>query len=106
MKKEFLPSKKFFIRLTVAIVLIIVGFLIYKVSIYFKNRNSNNIAKQVKVINQVQDDSNNNGIPDWEERLWGLNPNKDGEANKEFILNKRKTLKLNNGNSDSNSTKK
>ena len=49
----------------------------------------------VKIVQSLEKDSNSNDIPDWEEALWGLNPKKDGEANKEFILNKRKALNPN-----------
>lgn len=40
----------------------------------------------------IQKDSNKNGIADWEEYLWGLNPEKNGKENKEFIENKKKEL--------------
>lgn len=37
------------------------------------------------VSDLVTQDSNKNGIPDWEESLWGFDPKGDGEANKKAI---------------------
>lgn len=49
-------------------------------------------VKAVTVSSIIQKDSNNNGIEDWEEYLWGLDPQKNGPENKEFILAKKKSL--------------
>jgi hypothetical protein len=38
-------------------------------------------------------DSNNNGIPDWEERLYGLDPLINGEENLKIVTQKREELK-------------
>jgi hypothetical protein len=53
----------------------------------------------------VQKDSNNNGIPDWEEILWGLDPSKNGPSNKEFITAKQEALSKENGASVSSTNK-
>jgi len=37
----------------------------------------------------VELDSNDNGIPDWEESLWGLDPKGNGDANKKAIASKK-----------------
>ncbi len=96
MENNFLPSKQFVNRLIVIVILIAGVFSIYKIIGFIKNKSDKNTpVKLVNVIQKVQDDGNDNGIPDWEERLWGLNPNKDGVKNKEFILNKRKELNPN-----------
>lgn len=90
--KKYLPSKKF-TAIILFIVVIIVAFSLIKITIkFFKNRyeEKHGPAKiEVTVGSLTQKDSNDNGIPDWEEYLWGLNPNKNGEKNKE-IINKKK----------------
>lgn len=45
----------------------------------------------------VEQDSNDNGIADWEEILWDLDPNEDGEKNKVIILQKRRDIAIANG---------
>ena len=91
--KNYLPSKKF-----QAIVLIIVVFI----ALFFTVKGIVSLIKSKKLTSKepakitvseiIQKDSNNNGIPDFEEYLWGLDPNKNGPENKEFILAKKKTL--------------
>ncbi|MFA6386647.1 MAG: hypothetical protein WCW04_02680 [Candidatus Paceibacterota bacterium] len=91
--KNYLPSKKF-----QAIVLIIVVFI----ALFFTVKGIVSLIKSKKLTSKepakitvgevIQKDSNSNGIPDWEEYLWGLDPNKDGVANKEFIISKKNTL--------------
>lgn len=91
--KNYLPSKKF-----QAIVLIIIVFI----TLFFTVKGIFSLIKSKKITSKepakitvseiIQKDSNNNGIPDWEEYLWGLDPNKNGVANKEFILSKKNTL--------------
>lgn len=96
MQQNFLPSKQFIIRVLVIIILALGVFSIYKIVNYIKNKpNKDNTVKLVTKIQKVQNDGNDNGIPDWEERLWGLNPEKDGEKNKEFIMERRKALNPN-----------
>ncbi len=97
MDKKYLPSKFFVIRIAFILVLAVTIFGVYEIVTYFKNRPSGKAPVKVMVKDIVQKDSNSNGIPDWEEYLWGLNPLKDGPSNKEFILAKRKTLAENNG---------
>jgi hypothetical protein len=93
MRPNYLPSKQFIIRVIVIIILIAGVFSVYKVINYFKNKPAkDNTAKPVTVIEKVQKDTNSNGIPDWEEYLWGLDPNKNGVENKEFILAKKDAL--------------
>ena len=96
--KKYLPSKKF-ITLILAIMVFIILFLsVRAIIIFFKNKNGTNTAgQQTKLTigtpeSISQKDSNENGIPDYEEYLWGLDPYKNGPDNKEFILAKKKTL--------------
>jgi len=100
MKKDYLPSKEFLTKIIVIVLLVAGIFSISKIVGFIKNRPHKNTEIGVKIVQSIQKDSNNNDIPDWEESLWGLNPKKDGEANKEFILNKRKALNPNGDFSD------
>lgn len=96
MDRKYLPSKQFIIRVLIIAILIIGVFSVYKLVDYIKNRPAKDKSIQlVSTIQKSQKDSNNNEIPDWEERLWGLDPNKDGKENKEYIMAKRKTLNPN-----------
>lgn len=95
--KKYLPSKKFIIVVIFIIILIMVFLAVKGIVSYLKNRKINNSEPVPMTIGSIiQKDSNNNGIADWEEYLWGLNPDKDGEKNKEFIMNKKKELAQNN----------
>ncbi|MEI7689324.1 MAG: hypothetical protein WCI91_04055 [Candidatus Nomurabacteria bacterium] len=92
MDKKYLPSKIFVIKVVVIIVIAATIFGTYKIFSYFKNRPKGGKVVKLLFKNVVQKDSNNNGIPDWEEALWGLDPTKDGASNKEFIDAKKKTM--------------
>lgn len=93
MNKEYLPSKQFITRVIIIIILTVGIFGVYKL---IKNKsNTSDVPLIFSIIQSTQKDSNDNGIPDWEEKLWGLNPNKKGVENKEFILEKRKALNPN-----------
>ncbi len=95
MDKNYLPSKMFLVRVAFILGIIAIIFGIFKTYTYFKNKPQKNNQATVLVRDVVGTDSNNNGIADWEEYLWGLNPAKNGESNKEFIMAKRKTLSEN-----------
>lgn len=95
--KKYLPSKKFISIILFIIILIALFFAIKGIISYFQNRKGNGNKQVTMTIGSIiQKDSNDNGIADWEEYLWGLNPNKDGQKNKEFILNKKSELAQNN----------
>lgn len=96
MDSKYLPSKMFVIRIAVVIAIIAIVFSVTKIVKYFQNKPNSKTPMKVLVKDIVQKDSNSNGIADWEEYLWGLDPNKNGPENKEFILAKRKTLAENN----------
>lgn len=101
-KKSYLPSPQF--RARVILLLIILAIVSVSISIYdyFKNRKSTKskglpthtirVSEDITVSDIISKDTNLNGIPDWEESLWGLNPTVDGQKNKEYIENKRKTM--------------
>mgnify|MGYP003434351501 CR=1 FL=1 len=96
--EEYLPSKQFRARVIILAILLILALGVYKIASYFKDRLGNRSGTALVVKPEViQKDSNGNTIPDWEESLWGLNPLKDGDSNREFILAKRETLAKENG---------
>lgn len=93
MDKNYLPSKQFTARVVTLVVIVLVVFGIYKLVGYIKDRpNQAKEPTKIAVKEIVQKDTNKNGIPDWEESLWGLDPTKDGPENKEFILAQRAIL--------------
>jgi hypothetical protein len=91
--KNYLPSKQFTVRVVTLVIIVLVVFGIYKLVGYIKNK-PDKVKEPTKIAVKeiVQKDSNKNGIPDWEESLWGLDPAKDGPSNKEFILAQRAIL--------------
>lgn len=93
--KKYLPSKKFIVIIMFIVVLIVLFFAIRGVINLIKNKKIEKVENkviQMTVGSIIQKDSNSNGIADWEEYLWGLDPNKNGSENKEFILTKKKSL--------------
>ena len=92
MDKKYLPSRGFMIRIAIIAVVFLVIFGIYKLTTFVKNKVSEKQETKILVKDLVQKDTNSNGIPDWEESLWGLDPNTNGPSNKEFILAKRASL--------------
>ena len=91
--KKYLPSRKFVAIILIIIILIALFFTVKGVASLIKRAGGNNGAPiEMTVGTLIQKDGNGNGIADWEEYLWGLNPNKNGESNKEFILSKKKAL--------------
>lgn len=95
--KKYLPSKKF-VTILIIISLIIALFFAFKsIKNLLKDKISDNEGKVVSMTvgNIIGKDSNENGIADWEEYLWGLNPAKNGKENRNFILSKKKELEDN-----------
>ena len=92
------PSKRFLIRGGIAsllIVLILVVQTQWFLNLFSKNKKSSISVNNATVGEVVGKDSNGNGIADWEERLWGLDPNvatTNGVSNKTIIEEKRKQL--------------
>ena len=100
MNRAYLPSKNFIRVIVIIISLIIIFFVAKNIISYFKYRKNggNSTPKSLSIIRDIKsgiNDENNNGIPNWEEMLWGLDPAKNGPENKEYILAKRKTLNQN-----------
>ncbi len=90
---KYLPSKQFIARLIIILIVVIFIWGLYQIpKLFRKNKNTSQNPTTLLVKDLIQKDSNDNGIADWEEGLWGLNPEKDGASNKEFILAKRLAL--------------
>lgn len=93
-KKSVLPSKKFLVRGGIAIILV-GGILLVQTNWFahlFTKKPTAPLSQEKKVGEVLEKDSNNNTIPDWEERLWGLDPTvltTNGIANKTIIEQKR-----------------
>ncbi len=84
MNKKFLPSKKF-VKTILGIVLLLVMITLIG-SISNKKTTFNSRAKQGKVLvvgETIERDTDGDGLKDWEEALWGLDPKKpdtDGDG--------------------------
>jgi hypothetical protein len=96
--KKYLPSRKFIATLLVIIIFIALFFTVKEViSLLQKRKKGVTLGNKSTLIETtpaslIQKDSNNNGIPDYEEYMWGLDPTKNGPENKEYILAKKKAL--------------
>lgn len=98
-KKITLPSKHFLIRGSIAtgiIALVLVAQTSWFQNIFLKNsKRGIAVDPNTTIGDLVVKDSNGNGIPDWQERLWGLDPTvatTNGVSNKTIIEEKRKSL--------------
>jgi hypothetical protein len=92
--KEYLPSKKFVLSIGILVAMLAIMTSVYYLYAfikgkYFRNTGTLTIGKG----GNIQKDTNGNGIADWEESLWGFDPTKDGEKNKEAIQAKKDALR-------------
>ena len=101
MKKNYLPSKKFIysivILVTIGILFFVVSSLLSKKN-HFSAANSSQLQASNMTINDLlQKDSDGDGVADWQEALWGTDPNKkqtfDGISDSEYISKKKADLK-------------
>lgn len=91
--RNYLPSKQFTVRVIILLAAVGLFFGIRAIIIYFHNKKElAKVPSKILVKDLVQKDTNENGIPDWEESLWGLDPTKDGPENKAVIIAKREEL--------------
>jgi hypothetical protein len=93
------PSKQFLIRGGIAIGIIAVILVVqtnWFYNIFHKTPKSDKIdLTKTSIGDFTSKDSNGNGIPDWQERLWGLDPTvlyTDGKSNEEIIKEKKLAL--------------
>jgi len=104
--KNYLPSKKFtyvFIACVIALVifLLISNIFFGKNSFVALGKKGNLQNEKITLNNLLQKDSDGDGVMDWEEALWGTDPNKKASFNdisdSEYIKNKREELKISGG---------
>ncbi len=95
MDSKYLPSSIFIKKAGILIVLIVIAILIVKITPTLRAKIKSNTLSKVFVKDVASNDSNSNGIQDWEEKLWGLDPKGNGPSNKEFITAKKKILAAN-----------
>lgn len=97
MLQESRPSKQFLIRGGIALGVIVLILIVQ--TTWFRNifhhKKAAVTAKSLTVGDITSKDSNGNGIPDWEEILWGLDPTilyTNGKSNAEIIKEKKAAL--------------
>lgn len=99
--KKYLPSKNFISLVLLIITFVLIFFIGKGLISLIKNRERKDGAKEPEIVSIkeiIDEDDNNNGIPNWEEYFWGLDPKKDGKKNREFVLAKRELANQNTGN--------
>ncbi len=100
--KKYLPSKKFIMALSVALAIILVAMIFNYWKINTVKYKNNNLTFGINANSSVIDntDSDNDGLPDWKEGLYGTNPkkadtDKDGTSDFDEISQNRDPLKPN-----------
>lgn len=92
--QPYLPSKKF--SLVIGLVAGVTLLIIFGSSIFGSRssflRGARNAPLKARgtLGDVIERDSNKNGIPDWEESLWGLDPKGNGKENKQLIEEQKK----------------
>ncbi|OIO29477.1 hypothetical protein AUJ22_01330 [Candidatus Nomurabacteria bacterium CG1_02_31_12] len=103
--KKFLPSKKFVLIVSISIVLAVIIFVIFFMSsggelfsIGGKKSNTPLKVENQTITELIQNDTDGDGIADWEEALWGTDKNKkitfSDMPDTTYIENKKKELKI------------
>jgi len=104
--KKYLPSKKFtYLILSIIglfVLALIISALFFGKSSFLSDKNKNKLTTQNATINDLLKlDSDSDGVADWEEGLWGTDPNKkitfDEISDAEYIKSKRDGLQTTNG---------
>lgn len=102
--QPYLPSKQFQKVVLSLIILVVLGFgIFYFFSKDEKFSRNDDLEINKKTIYEIIDtDTDLDQVPDWEEKLWGTNPNKqytfEGVSDSEYIENKKKALNLSESN--------
>ncbi len=90
--KNNLPSKKFVMVIGICAglvtIVLVIGSLFGSHSIFTKNK-GNLVEADGTIKDLLTQDSNGNGISDWEESLWGVDPKGDGPTNKKIVDEKK-----------------
>jgi hypothetical protein len=90
--RKYLPSDHFIARSIIIVVIVVGLFGVYHLGRFIIRSIWGSGDSKILIKELVEQDSNKNGIADWEERLWGLDPTKHGDANKKVILAKKEAL--------------
>ena len=100
--QKMLPSKKFVKTMVLCVgacaVLLVIASYVGGRSAFSKPKVV--VGKDATVSDLMTQDSNDNGIPDWEESLYGLDPKGDGVSNKSIIDAKKLKAQQDNGITD------
>lgn len=97
-RTSYKPSRQFLIRGSIAtgtIVLILIFQTQWFAHLFVKKEKASTTQTSETVGELIAKDTNGNGIPDWEEKLWGLNPTvlyTNGVSNKQIIEERKKAL--------------
>ena len=103
--KKYLPSKKFVWLIGGVAVTVFALILVSNYVGYHRLFNAKPPLSAEGTLGEVVGrDSNNNGIPDWQETLYGLDPNGDGPANKKIIDDKRAAANITPADDSTNTT--
>lgn len=99
------PSKKFIFACLVGFIIIIAGFLIFTPAKKQKTAKQELQINKPVISQEVAKDSDNDGLPNWEEALWGTDPanpdtDKDGTSDGVEIKEGRNPLLAGNGKTD------
>lgn len=101
--KKYLPSKKFTYMILsfigVCIFIFVISTLFFGKSSFLKHKKTTSVlTTQNLTLNQLlQRDSDGDGVMDWEEGLWGTDPNKTKTfdiPDSEYIKSKRQTAQM------------
>lgn len=110
--KNYLPSKKFIYSIVILIVLgilfFIISSLISKKTLFFGSKEDKLKTANLTINELIKKDSDGDKVMDWEEALWGTDPEKtatfDNVPDAEYIKQKRKEAKIASGENISDQT--
>ena len=104
--KKYLPTKKFSIIMGSVVVVLSLAFGAFyyfsKKESFEKEKNDllveNSLVESQTIIELIESDSDNDGVLDWEEALWGTDKNKkatfDGKSDSAYIADKKRELNI------------